>query len=169
MRRRRWRRAPIAIATAVLRKASCTVSADSRSGWRYHLHPGAAGSVRRWIALQLRWQTWGSPLDEAWRGNYRRCGSAFTGPGPGPGGSGVKALRLRTGMPVQKLSEGVRAQRRTEQEALDLIAAVSVQEIVLRFGFHAFGDNFEFHVVRHRNDAARYRRVVAIVRQVADK
>src|SRR5258708_4014180 len=112
-----------------------------------------------------------SPLEGVRSANYRRCGDAFVGPERlRTRTSGVQVFRLRpVGLPVQEALEGDRAQRSAEQETLDFVATVGVQEFELGHGFYALGDDFEFHVVRHRDDAARNRRVVAIVRQVADE
>ena len=46
---------------------------------------------------------------------------------------------------------------------------MGVQEVELRDRFHAFGDDFQLHIVRHGDDAARNRGIVTVFRQVADE
>jgi hypothetical protein len=69
----------------------------------------------------------------------------------------------------QALLEAQRVQRRREQEALELVAASQLQELPLRFGLHAFGDDLLAQRTRHLQDGPHDASVALVAGQAADE
>ena len=63
----------------------------------------------------------------------------------------------------------VGVERRAEQEALHLVAALRLQEDVLLRRLDPFGHDDEPHAAPHGDDRARDRRVVGALRQPGDE
>src|SRR5581483_8959051 len=67
----------------------------------------------------------------------------------------------------QQVLERGGGQRAAEQITLQLVATVFAQEVVVSFGFHAFGDHAAAEIVRHGQCGAHDRLVVRIAADVA--